>query len=94
MGSPSKPESFRRFLGEEVWFGWLDLGAFPVSRQGVVTSSAFNVSAPRRLTDCTIFSSRTAPFAFTFRGLEERDIVRTLLKKFQPSPSFPLRINV
>lgn len=71
----SKASSFGRFVGEEVWFSRLDEDARWDSRRGVLTSSVFNVSAPRRLTDCTILSSRTVPLAFTFLDLEAKDIM-------------------
>ena len=61
--------------GEEDWVRVLDEDAFWLSRRGSWTSSVVNVSSPRRVTECTIFSSRTIRFGFTFLACETWDIV-------------------
>jgi len=73
MGSLSEASSFRRLIGEEEWLCWPVDDGPPCF--GVLTSSVFIVWAPRRLTECTSFNSRTVPFGLTFFGLEDRDIV-------------------
>ena len=68
MGSESKKVPiFERLIEEEECDG-----AF---LEGVFTSSAFMVSAPRRLMVWTSLSSRTVPFGLNFLGLEDSDIV-------------------
>lgn len=73
MGSPSTSSILARLLGEEEGC-WLD-DAFCEPWRGVLTSSVFRLSVPRRVTVCTSLSSRTLPFGTIFLGLEERDIV-------------------
>jgi hypothetical protein len=74
MGSSLNSFSLGRLIGEEERLCRLVDGA---SFFGVLTSSVFIVSPPRRLMECTSFSSRTVPFRLTFFGFEAKDIVGT-----------------
>ena len=62
-------------MEEDHWALWLDEDDFLLSRRGVLTSSAVNVSTPCHVTDCTILSSQMVAFCLTFFDFEARDIV-------------------
>lgn len=83
MGSMSNASTFGRLVGEEDWPVSIVNDSFFEPLRGVLTSSVFIASTPLRLTVWTSFSSRTAPFAFTFFGREENDIEVTRQKKFR-----------
>jgi hypothetical protein len=65
-------------MGEDDAFVRRDEDSFWLSRRGVLTSSSFKVSLPRRVTDCATLNSRTEPFGLTILACENRDIVWTL----------------
>ena len=65
-------------MGEDDSFLRQDEDAFWLSRRGVLTSSSFKASLPRRMTDCTILNSHTEPFSLTILACEKRDIVWTM----------------
>ena len=72
LASVLKASSFKRLIGEEEPLYQLVDAVFFF---GVLTSSDFRISAPRRLMEWTSLSSRTVPFGLTFLALEEWDIV-------------------
>lgn len=65
----SAKSNFERLVGEE------DEDLFFELFLGVSTSSVVIISDPRRLVECTSFSSRTLPFGLTFFAFELNDIV-------------------
>jgi hypothetical protein len=74
IGSMSKDSSsFRRFTGEEELNCRLVDCAFIELRRGVLISSVFRISFPRRVTDWTSLCSLTMPFGLTFFAFEDSD---------------------
>ena len=75
MGSESKISILGRLIGDKEWLGRLVDGTVCELFCGVLTTSAFMVSAPCRLMVWTSLSSRTVPLGLSFFGLEKSDMM-------------------